>query len=156
MAGKNAIGRKLPRMDAEFPNSIVTWFLRRMAHAIGATEAFAFGIRREGAAREQFPLIAHIRPGNAPDETLRAARNAFIELANPCIREGKNAAIRLCPTSIEDRNRDPQFGLIVLVPASHEVLVARAMFGFIARFPDQQAAKAALKRILIPPDEPHD
>jgi hypothetical protein len=152
----NVAGESGTQMDNEFSNAIVQWFLPKLAFSIGATEAFAFGIRGEGVG-ERFPLLAHIRPDRASEEMRRAARNAFIEIATPCVREGKNGAIQLRSTGIEDRGRDRQFCLVVLVPAAGDVRVARAMLGFIARFPDLPAAKAALQRVqTVSPDESRD
>lgn len=133
-------------MVNEFSNAIVVWLLRRLSGTIAATEAFAFGVR-DGNQADRFPLLAHIRDDKSSAETLRAAREAFIALAKPCIDSGKNGAIELIPTDgVDWEGRDPQFCLVVLIPALDD---PKAVLGFIGRFRDKYAALAGLARVQI-------
>lgn len=141
-------------MDDECSNAIVIWLLRRIAVLINATEAFAFGISADARRHMRFPLLAHIRPENASGETLRAAQDAFVKLARPCLQTGKDGAIELRSPEPEGRVHNPQFCLVCLIRPTGPFAMPAAMIGFIARFPDLAAAKAALQRVkMVSPDE---
>ena len=100
-----------PNMNEEFSNADLSQFVFRMAASIGATEAFAFGIRAEGED-DRFPLLVHIRPDDSPEQVRRKARETFIEIAQPCIQTGRDGAIELSSGGMEDPILDPQFCLV--------------------------------------------
>jgi hypothetical protein len=98
-------------------NAFATWYLRRAAVLVHATEAALFVAHRSDRNR-RFECLTHLRSDGASNVLRVAARNTFIEILTPCVEQGKDGAIELNnPAARHPRLQeiDKQYCLVVLI-----------------------------------------
>src|SRR5690348_15669270 len=96
-------------MHETFIKSFFTWYVHNLAFLVGATEAFTFSTRKNDEDFE-FDLVVHIRPNDDRPEVLAASRNAFLEIARPCITRGASGTFRI---EKPDGKQPPLFCLVM-------------------------------------------
>ena len=117
--------------------------LRARVAAVSGTEGFLFGADTAIDGWE-FQLIAHIRQDRA-DKIMRAkARQAFLDIALPCVEQCVDGAFELVPSAPQS---DPQYCLVVVIPKSSTTRKTMLVVGAIARCKDIASAKQKLKII---------
>ena len=132
--------------DRDYLTEFAKWYLHRAAVLIRATEAAAFTVHRDGAAR--FECLVHLRPDDASEEVREAARKGFLKLVTPCVNEDKNGVIKL-------RNRPqsnkPQFCLVVPIPVGMQKPIVVA--AFIGEYADPGEARENMQiaALMVPP-----
>ena len=124
----------------EFSDWLIHQFLQNCARRVNATEAFACLIDRSRLATGLLQWAAHIRPDDSTEQTRRTAREAFEQIARPCIEQGKPGAIDV---GAPDPG-DPQLCLVVPFPPNREI---RLIFGLIIRAPNEPTARAKLNTL---------
>ena len=127
-------------MHENFIRSFFTWYAHRLAFLVGATEAFTFSARRNDGDFE-FDLVVHIRPNEDRPEVLAASRNAFIEIARPCITRGVAGTIGI---EKPDGKQPPLFCLVIPLLEDGTIF---AVMGFISRCENMNDAKKKLNAI---------
>ncbi len=103
---------------------------------VGATEAAAFVEAESGT---ELRLIAHIRPGEADDATKRDAIEAFTQMSQTCLENGKDGFIHVRDAG----GIEPQFCLVLLQRFAGKPRIANC---FVIRALDDLAAEELLAR----------
>ena len=108
---------------------------------VGGTEAFAFGIE-ETDWDPNFDVVVHIRPGNSDPDVIERAREAFIEIATPCVKQRRNGAIEIVTRGKVGEQK--QFCLVVLLYEKAGTGDPKGVVGVIAPCRDQSDARGKL------------
>jgi biotin carboxyl carrier protein len=146
---RSKLVQRLAASSANLPQ-FVNDLIHTQAVVVAGTEAAAFLIERtmpteEGATEPVFSLraIAHIRPDNSSPETRAAAVQAFQDLIQPCITQGKDGALEVGGAG---DTIDPQFCLVTLLRNEGEVVAASAV---ITRCPNVERAQQRLMSMQL-------
>jgi multidrug efflux pump subunit AcrA (membrane-fusion protein) len=141
--------QRLQSSTASLP-AFINDLIHAQAVVVAGTEAAGFLIERGNGEEAQpaenaFSLrpIAHIRPDSSTPETRAAAIQAFQDLLQPCVEQGKDGAIEVGGAG---DTIDPQFCLVTLLRSDGNVVAASAV---ITRCPSLASAQQRLTNMQL-------
>src|SRR5687767_5246412 len=137
---RSKLVQRLLQASANLP-AFLHDLLHTQAVTVAGTEAAAFLIEQAEGGFALRP-VAHIRPDNSSQEVRTAAVQAFAELVQPCVAQGKDGAIEI-PGSGEV---EPQFALVTRLRSEGEVV---AVSSVITRCRDVERAQQRLQSMLL-------
>jgi hypothetical protein len=104
--------------------TFITDILATQAVTVVGTEAAAFVIERTGADTAAFKVVNHIRPDDSDAQTRANALQAFQNLIQRCVVEGKDGAIEVGEPNAEN---EPQYCLITLLRDGVDIIAVTAV-----------------------------
>ena len=131
-------------LDAPNLPAFVTDLITTQATTVVGTEAIGFLIE-PGEDGQTLRMLAHIRPDNSTKEVREQAIKAFIELLQPCVKEGKDGAIEISgPT--DAYHPESQYCLVTLLRAEGQAVGISAV---ITRCMNHERARQRLTSMQL-------
>jgi len=134
--GRTRLVQRLLDASASLPQ-FISHLLTTQAVMVAGTEAAGFLIEKDPEGKPVLRLICHVRPDESDADTRAAAVQAFQNLVQPCVAQGKDGAIEVGSPD----GGEPQYCLVTLLRSEGEVVAAAAV---VTRCRDVERARQRL------------